>query len=343
MAKCTAGFLSENLVNPIFMRKKTKQYIREYKWSNILAMIRNNRKKPKICTDEFRGKLVVITGATSGIGYVTARRYASAGANLLCINRNPEKSEKLRQEIERDFGVSCEYFIADLSSLNDIFRVSAELKNIDRSIDVIIHNAGVYLTKREETPEGFEKVFVVHYLSSFIMNYILMDKLKTSGKARIIMVGSEGHRFAAWGLKLDDLNWKKRRYSGLKSYGSAKTAQLLSMIVFDKLLRNNGVTINTMHPGAVKTETGQENGVVYRWFKRNFFDKTLKSPEVSAEALYYLGVSKELDGVSGKFFNLTTEEEPAPPATDKEVAHELWHKTLNLTGLEDKNSENIVE
>lgn len=315
------------------MRKKTRQYIREYKWSNIFAMIRNNRKDPKICPDDFKNKLVVITGATSGIGYVTARKYASKGANLLCINRNPEKSENLRREIEDEFGVKCDYRIADLSNLQDIFRVSNELTNLDSPIDVIIHNAGVYLTKCELTPDGLEKVFVVHYLSSFIMNYLLMDKLKSQEKARIIMVGSEGHRFAAWGLRLDDLNWEKRRYSGLKSYGSAKTAQLLSMLAFDDRFKSSGVTINTMHPGAVKTETGQENGPIYRWFKRNFFDKTLKSPEISAEALYYLGVSNELDGVSGKFFNLTTEEEPAPPALDKEVALQLWDETLKMVGI----------
>ena len=283
----------------------------------------------------FRSKLVVITGATSGIGYVTARKYASKGASVLCINRNPEKSEKLRLEIENDFGVKCDYKIADLSNLNDIFRVSNELANSESPIDVLIHNAGVYLTKRELTPDGLEKVFVIHYLSSFIMNYFLMNKLKAQEKARIIMVGSEGHRFAAWGLRLDDLNWEKRRYSGLKSYGSAKMAQLLSMIVFDEHFKNTGVTINTMHPGAVKTETGQENGPIYRWFKRNFFDKTLKSPDISAEALYYLGVSEDLNRVSGKFFNLTTEEEPAPPALDKEVAYELWNETLKMVGIEE--------
>ena len=179
------------------MRKKTAQYIREYKWSNIFAMIRNNSKDPKICTNEFKDKLVVITGATSGIGYVTARKYASKGASVLCINRNPEKSEKLRLEIENDFGVKCDYKIADLSNLNDIFRVSNELANSESPIDVLIHNAGVYLTKRELTPDGLEKVFVIHYLSSFIMNYFLMNKLKAQEKARIIMVGSEGHRFAA--------------------------------------------------------------------------------------------------------------------------------------------------
>jgi NAD(P)-dependent dehydrogenase (short-subunit alcohol dehydrogenase family) len=105
------------------------------------------------------------------------------------------------------------------------------------------------------------------------------------------------------------------------------------MIVFNKHFQNTGVSINAMHPGAVKTDTGQENGPAYRWFKRTFLDRSLKSPELSAEALYYLGVSKEIDTVSGKFFNLTTEEEPAPPALDKEAAYELWERSLEICGL----------
>jgi short-subunit dehydrogenase len=327
------------------MRKNKKffKYWKEYQWSNIFAMIHNNRLNPRICTDHFNKKWVVITGATSGIGYLTARKYASHGANLLCINRNQKKSETLRREIESDYGVKCDYKIANLSLLNDIHWVAKELFEVKTPIDVLIHNAGIYLTKREVTPDGIEKVFVIQYLSSFIINYILLDKLKSQESARIILVNSEGHRFTAWGLHLDDLNWEKRHYTGLRSYGSAKTAQLLSMIVFDDQLKNTGVSINAMHPGAVKTETGQQNGPVYLWFKRNFIDKVLKSPELSAEALYYLGVSKEIKDVSGKFFNLTTVEEPAPPALDKETAYELWEKSLELSGLRGTKSKKGVE
>ncbi len=129
--------------------------------------------------------------------------------------------------MKAEFGVKCEYKIADLSNLQDIHRVAEELRKLDTPIDVLIHNAGIYLTKRELTPDGLEKVFVIQYLASFIINYLLMEKLKSQENARIIMVNSEGHRFAAWGLRLDDLNWEKRRYSGLKSYGSAKLAQLV--------------------------------------------------------------------------------------------------------------------
>lgn len=317
---------------------RTLRYIRQYKWANIFAMIRNGKRPPRICRDDCRGKLVVITGATSGIGRVTALKYAAMGANLLCINRNPDKSTALKEEIEGKHGVSCDFMIADLSRREDVYRVANALAEMPRPIDVLIHNAGVYLTQREVTVDGLEKVFAVHYLSSFIINYLLADKLKAQAEARIIMVGSEGHRFAAWGLRMDDLNWERRRYSGLGSYGSAKLAQLLSVQRFAALFKDSGVCINTMHPGAVKTETGQENGPVYQWFKKHWLDKLLTSAKVSAEALYYLGASPKLKGVSGKFFNLTTLEQPAPPALDKEAAAELWTATLRMTGLNDRSA-----
>lgn len=315
-------------------KNKTLKYIREYTWSNIFAMIRNNGKDARVCTENCKEKLVMITGATSGIGLATARKYASKGAHLVCINRSIEKSEKLKLDIETTYGVQCDYIIADLSSLAESFKVANELKSLTKPIDVIIHNAGIFLTKRELTVEGFEKVFAIHYLSSFIINYCLKDKLKSQEKARIIMVASEGHRFAPWGLQLDDLNWEKRRYSGLKSYGSAKLAQMLSMLVFADYFKDTGVTIISMHPGAVKSETGKDNGPIYRWYKKNVMDRTLKSADCSAEALYYLGISSEVENNRGKFFNLTTLEDPAPPALDKEEALELWKMTLKMTGLD---------
>ena len=296
-------------------------------------MIKNGSLDPDIHTEPFNGKLVVITGATSGIGRLVAKKYAAMGANLLTINRSEEKSAELRNEIESEFNVQCDYLIADLSRLEDMHSVAGSLAKLESAIDVLIFNAGIYLTKKEYTPDGIEQVLAVHYLSYFVITHGLLDKLKAQGSSRIIVVSSEGHRFAAWGLRLNDLNFKKRHYSGLKSYGSAKLAQLLSMLKFDDLFQGTGVTINAMHPGAVKTETGQENGKLYKCYKRNVLDRMLKHPDVSAEALYYLGVSPEMEGVSGKFFNLTTLEIPAPPALDKEIAEELWEQTVPLAKL----------
>ncbi len=196
---------------------KIRKYFREYQWSNVFSMIRNNGKSPIICDEGFKDRLVVITGATSGIGREVARKYASKGANLICINRNREKSEALKQEIEREFGTKCDYVIADLSSIKETHNAAHKLLEVEKPIDVLIHNAGIYLTRREVTEDGIEKVFMVNYLSSFIINYILKEKLKSQGKSRVILVSSEGHRFAVWGLRLDDLNWSKRRYGAMRS------------------------------------------------------------------------------------------------------------------------------
>ncbi len=297
--------------------------------------MKNNKSDPKICNDDFKDRLMVITGGTSGIGYYTCRKYASHGAKIFSINRNREKSERLCEELKRDFGVQCSYMIADFSSLNDSLRVGEELSAMGDTIDVLIHNAGVYLKRKELTKEGLETTFVVNYLSSFVINYLVREKMKTQGTGRIIMVNSEGHRFAIWGIKTEDLNWQKRRYSGLRAYGSAKTSQLLSMLILDQYFEGSGVTINAMHPGAVKTGTGKENGAFYKWYKRTIVDRFSRSPEISAEALYYLGVSSDLQDIGGRFFNLTTEEIPAPPALDMETAKKLWQESLRMGGLND--------
>ena len=297
-------------------------------------MRRNNKASPKECGEDFKGRLALITGATSGIGYCTAREYAAHGANLLCINRSEEKSIALCEEIHQEFGVACDYKIADFARISDVHRVARELLASDIDIDVLIHNAGVYSTKKMLTEDDNELVFQVIYLGSFIFTYILKDKLKSQDKARIIFVNSEGHRFAVFGLRLDDLKWHNHHYSGLKGYGAAKTAQILSMIKFDEYFEDSGVTINAMHPGNVITNMGENNGKLYRFWKHNFINRGADSPEISSKALYYLGVSKEIEGVSGKFFNLTTEEEPAPPALDREAAEELWHISINSGHLE---------
>jgi retinol dehydrogenase-13 len=312
---------------------KFNKYLKEYKWSSISSMLRNNRASPKACSDGFEGKLLVITGATSGIGYHAAREYAAHGARIICINRNEKKSRVVCEEISRDFGVQCEYRIADFTRISDIKKAGRDLAESGLAIDVLIHNAGIHSNTKVVTGDGFEMVFQVIHLGPFILNYLLKDKLKAQAKARVIFVNSEGYRFAISGVRLDDLKWEKNRYSGLGSYGSAKTAQLLSMMKFDEHFKGSGVTVNACHPGQVKTNIGENNGRLYRFYKHHLVDRSSKSPQVSATALYYLGASKEVEGVSGKFFNLTTEEELAPHARDREVADKLWEMSLSMGGL----------
>ena len=148
------------------------------------------------------------------------------------------------------------------------------------------------------------------------------------------MVSSEAYRFAAWGLDLNDLHWEKRRYTGIKAYGAGKLAQILFMHSLAGELASYNVTINAMHPGMVRTETGKDNGRWYQWYKRNIINKLSASPDVSAEALYYLGTSPELAQTTDIFFHLTTAEELAPPALDLEAAEALFSTTRDFLSKE---------
>jgi NAD(P)-dependent dehydrogenase (short-subunit alcohol dehydrogenase family) len=311
-------------------------YLKAYKWSNVFAMVRNLRSEPRICTDAFNHRLVVITGATSGIGYATAKRYASRGADLLFVNRNEQKSKELCEVLKKEYNANCSYILADFSRLSDIHSAAAELSKLDRNIDVLIHNAGIYNTTRILTADHLEAVFQINYLSTFILNYSLRERFKSQAGGRILFVNSEAYRFAVFGLHLDDLSWERHPYSGIKGYGSAKLAQLLSMLKLSQYFKESGSTINAMHPGNVRTNSGQNNGVIYRFFKKLILDRNAQPVDFAAEALYYLGVSDEVEKISGKFFNLTTEEEPAPPALDMAAAEKLWEISLEVGGFHEK-------
>ena len=312
------------------MNSALRKYWPQYKWRNVFAMINNLKRHPRRHTEPFEDKLVVITGATSGIGYHTARKYAAMGAHLIMVNRNPEKSEWVCKEIAEEFGTPTEYFIADLAILTDIQRVGQYLLSLEKPIDALIHNAGVHIEFRQETPDGLEVNFVLHYLCPLIITKILLPKYQRDRTGRIIFVSSEAYRFAVWGLDLEDLQWKKQRYSGLKAYGVGKLEQILSMHILADELAPYNITINAMHPGVVRTESGRDNGWLYQWYKKNIIDKYSGPPDISAEALYYLGASPEVTHASDLFFHLTTEEELTPPARDLEAAEALWKRTREL-------------
>ena len=302
-----------------------------YKLPNELMFLANSHAPQRSTDVPMTGKVCVISGATSGVGLAAARRLARGGAHLVLLARNPAKAEAVRQELTTSYPIPVEVILVDFLSLAEIRRAADQLLSTCPRIDVLINSAGLYNNGRRLTAEGFEEVFCVNHLAPFLLTHLLLERLKASAPARIIHVNSEGHRFSD--VHLDDLLWKRHIYTGLGGYGASKTAQLLTTWEFADALAGTGVTINAMHPGDVKTNIGNNNGPLYRWYLHNVIWRTLKDPQISGEALYFLAAAPEMADVSGRFFYLTVDEVPASHAMNRVKGKLVWDTTMKLVGL----------
>ncbi len=308
---------------------------KKFEFPEELNFIPVGRMPQKVSTTSMEGKVCVISGTTSGVGYQAAIRLAKAGAKIVMMVRSRDKAEKVCTEIKDISGTSADYFLADFTDLSQVKKATLEILAKYPKIDVLINNAGVHMTTRKLTVNGYETAFAVNHLASFLITSLLLKRMVESAPSRIIQVNSEGHRFN--GLKMDDLHWENRKYNGYGGYGASKTAQLMTVWELNDLLKDKGVTINAMHPGAVKSNIGHNNGVLYNLFSKLIIQPTLKSPEISGEAIYYLASSPEMEGVSGKFYNLTNEEIPAKHARDREVGKQIFQISKQLIHLDKEN------
>lgn len=282
-------------------------------------------KPPHQTKVSLEGKWVLITGATSGIGLSAARRFAKGKANLILFVRNEQKASALKQELSDQYGIQVRYYLADFSMLKSVKDGLKKILENEKQIDVLINNAGVYSTKRVLTKDQNELVLTVNHLSSLLITETLIPLL-TQSKGRIIQVNSEGHRFSRFSIK--DPHFKKRWYTGLRSYGSSKTAQLHTVWALAPKLIKQGITLNAMHPGAVQSEIGLNNGWLYRAFKKIVINRMLKSVENSAEALYYLAAEPSIQHIHGQYFYLTHQTMPAKHALPNLLSEKVleWSK-----------------
>ncbi|MEN6297588.1 MAG: SDR family NAD(P)-dependent oxidoreductase [Rectinema sp.] len=179
-----------------------------------LQFITSRTATQKTCGESMRGKLCVVTGSSSGVGLQAIRRLAKAGADIVMVCRDRGKAERLGSEIAVSCEVRVDIVIADFSDLAQVRRAAEEILERFPRIDVLINSAGMHSTTRRRTREGFELVFCVNHLAPFLLTGLLIGRIRQSSPSRIIQVNSEGHRFG--GLDLDDLDWSKRHYTGLK-------------------------------------------------------------------------------------------------------------------------------
>jgi retinol dehydrogenase 13 len=279
-----------------------------------LAFLKLGRLPPHQTQTSMKGKWVLITGSTSGIGLAAAHRFARGKANQIWLVRNAEKAASMKQTFETTYGIEIKYFIADFSDLQSVESALEQLKANQPFIDVLINNAGLHSTRKQYSKHGDELSLTVNHLASLLITYACIPLLTNRPDARIIQVNSEGHRFGAF--KLSDPQFQKRRYTGLKGYGASKTAQLLSLPHLNAQLRSLGIKINAMHPGEVQSNIGNNNGWLYRWFKKLVINRMLKDVNRSAEALYYLAADFSLKETTGEYYYLTHPYQPAKHALD---------------------------
>jgi len=276
------------------------------------------------------GRTCLITGATSGIGRATALGLAGMGATLVVLARDRHKGETLLGELRAAGAEDATLLLADLSRQAEVRRVAAEFLASPRPLHVLINNAGVVNVGRSETADGIETTFAVNHLAYFLLTNLLLDRLRASAPARIVNVASDAHKFAP--LDFDDLNSLKR-YATMRVYGQSKLANILFTSELARRLEGSGVTVNALHPGAVATGLGQNNGAWARALiavLRPFF----RTPDDGAATSIYLASAPEVASVSGKYFAKRREKRPSAAAQDATAAHRLWQVSAQMVGLQ---------
>ncbi len=296
-----------------------------------LQFMVNSRLPQKTTNARMDGRVCIITGATSGVGYQASKRLAQGGAHVVIVCRNAEKAEQVKNELEGTCGTTVDIVLADFSRLTEVRKTAEILLANYPHIDVLINNTGIHNTHRRMTEDGIEEVFAVNHVASYLLTRLMLQRMIESTPSRILQVSSQGHRFG--GLDLDDLNWEYRRYKGLQGYGASKVAQLLTVWEFADQLKGSGVSINAVHPGEVKTNIGMNNELLYRLYNRVVIARFLRNPIISGNAIYYLAAAPEMAGVSGVFFNQTIPEKPTPQALDRDLGCRVWRISEQLAGL----------
>ena len=274
------------------------------------------------------GKTCIITGANSGIGKATAIELAKMNATLVLLCRDKERGESAQKEIiELTGNNNVDLILCDLSSQKEIRNFVAEFKRNYQDLHVLINNAGVMLSKKTQSVDGFEMNFAVNHLAPFLLTNLLLDMLKKSAPSRIVNVGSAAHRMGK--IDFEDLQRenKKGRLMGL--YGSSKLAMTLVSYELSRKLEGSNVTINVLHPGLINTNLGRDRSSTSQGFARKFF----KTPEVGAETSIFLASSPEMEGITGKYYAKKKEKPSSKESYNEEYAKRLWEISLEMTKL----------
>jgi len=281
-------------------------------------------------THDLDGKVILVTGATGGVGEATTRALAGMGATLVMVGRNPEKCQQVADEIKAKTGnPGVSYLVGDLSAQADVRRMAGEFKQQFSRLDVLVNNAGAFFLARRESADGIEMTFALNHLAYFLLTELLLEVLVASAPARIVSVSSAAHRGAQ--LNFEDLE-NKKGYRGWRAYGQSKLANLLFTNELARRLDGKGVTANALHPGFVASNFGKNNLGIFKPVMSLVQLRAIR-PEAGAQTSIYLASSPQVQGVTGQYFDKKQAVEPLQAAHDREAARRLWEISARMTGL----------
>jgi NAD(P)-dependent dehydrogenase (short-subunit alcohol dehydrogenase family) len=277
-----------------------------------------------------KGKTVVITGATSGIGEVAALTLARMGARIVLVARDKSRGNATLARLRSSApGVAHSAYFADLTRLAEMKRAAAQIADQEPRIDILINNAGAMFATRQVTEDGLERTFALNHMAYFLLTAGLRERLLESGAARIINTASAAHQSAR--LDFDDLQLTKS-YGPVKAYNQSKLCNILFTRELARRLSDTGVTANCLHPGFVATRFGDGSGGLISYFV-SFAKLFAISPVKGAETIIYLASSPEVDKTTGGYFHKSFPMTPSAAAQDDRAASKLWQRTAALAGM----------
>jgi NAD(P)-dependent dehydrogenase (short-subunit alcohol dehydrogenase family) len=278
-----------------------------------------------------KGKTIVITGGTSGIGQVAAETLAKMGARIILIARDKSRADATLANLSGVApGIAHCAFFADLTRLAEMKRVAAQIADQESSIDVLINNAGAVFSRRRLTEDGLEYTFALNQMAYFVVTEGLRERLLAAKTARIINTASAAHQGA--GLDFDDLQ-SKGSFGAIKAYGRSKLCNILFTRELARRLRGTGVTANCLHPGFVATRFADQSGglISYVTWLAKFF---AISPAEGAKTIVYLASSPQVAEMTGEYFYKCRPVKPSPEAQDDRSALLLWERSRDLAAVD---------
>jgi len=275
-------------------------------------------------------KLILITGATAGVGKAVAYALAAQGHELILVGRNPQKTENVAQQIRTKTNNQAVHFlIADFVDLEQIRHLAQRVKQKFPPLDVLINNAGAAFMRCYKTKYGVEKTFLVNHLAPFLLTNLLLDHLQSN--ARIINVASGTHPHGR--PDLNDLNFESF-YFGIAAYARSKLANILFTYELARRLKNEPITVNALTPGRVGTDIFKSDFSIFGPFIKWFMARVSPTPEQGADNSIYLATSAEVEGVTGKYFVKREAVASSPFSYDEELAKRLWEVSEKLTAAQ---------